>query len=120
MTIRTAVIGTGAMGRNHVRLYHDMSDSDLVAIADRDQVAAEAIARRHGVKFYTDYRAMLDAEKVDAVSICVPTTLHLEVASEVIGRGIHILVEKPIAASMEEGQAMWKGGSHGARETSQS
>ena len=106
MTIRTAVIGTGAMGRNHVRLYHDMSDSDLVAIADRDQVAAEAIARRHGVKFYTDYRAMLDAEKVDAVSICVPTTLHLEVASELIGRGIHILVEKPIAASVEEGQAI--------------
>jgi UDP-N-acetylglucosamine 3-dehydrogenase len=106
MTIRTAVIGTGAMGRNHVRLYHDMSDSDLVAIADRDEAVAEAIARRHGVKFYADYRAMLDAETVDAVSVCVPTTLHLEVASELIGRGIHILVEKPIAASVEEGQAI--------------
>ena len=106
MTIRTAVIGTGAMGRNHVRLYHDMSESNLVAVADADSETAEAIARRHGVRFYTDYRAMLDTEELDAVSICVPTTLHQRVAADVIEHGIHILVEKPIAATLEEGRAM--------------
>jgi UDP-N-acetylglucosamine 3-dehydrogenase len=104
MTIRTAVIGTGAMGRNHVRLYHDLSDSDLIAVADSDSVAAEAVARRHGVRFYTDYKAMLDTEEIHALSICVPTTLHLQVAAEVIRRGIHVLIEKPIAASVDEGQ----------------
>jgi UDP-N-acetylglucosamine 3-dehydrogenase len=106
MTIRTAVIGTGAMGRNHVRLYHDLSESNLVAVADADPVAAEVVARRHGIRLYTNYRAMLDTEDIDAVSICVPTTLHQEVASNVIERGIHILVEKPIAANEKEGQAM--------------
>ena len=106
MAIRTAVIGTGAMGRHHVRLYHDLSESELVAVADCNGEAAEAIARRHGVPFYTDYCAMLDAEEVDAVSICVPTTLHPEVASNAVHRGVHVLIEKPLAATLREGQAL--------------
>ena len=104
--IRTAVIGVGAMGRNHVRLHHNLPETELMAVADADVATGEAISRQHSVKVYTDYCAMLDAEPVEAVSICVPTTLHLEVASEVIKRGIHVLVEKPIAATVEEGQAL--------------
>jgi UDP-N-acetylglucosamine 3-dehydrogenase len=106
MRIRTAVIGTGAMGRNHVRLYHDIPESELVAIADSDSTSGELVARRHGVRFYTDYREMLDTEKIQALSVCVPTTMHCQVATEVIQRGIHVLIEKPIAASVEEGQAI--------------
>jgi len=105
-TVRTAVIGVGAMGRHHARLYHDLSGSELIAIVDADGATAKAAARRYGVKFYTDYRAMLEAEDVAAVSIAVPTTLHREVASEAIQRGIHILIEKPIAASVADGQAI--------------
>jgi UDP-N-acetylglucosamine 3-dehydrogenase len=104
MSIRTAVIGVGAMGRNHVRLYHDMPQSELVAIADADAALAEATAQRHGVRFYTDFCALLDNEEIDALSICVPTTLHLEVAAEAIRRGIHLLIEKPIAATVADGQ----------------
>ena len=63
MKIRTAVIGTGAMGRHHVRLYHDLPESELVAVADSNGATAEAMARRHSTNFYTDYRAMLDAEE---------------------------------------------------------
>jgi UDP-N-acetylglucosamine 3-dehydrogenase len=103
---RTAVIGTGAMGRNHVRLYHDLPASELVAVADIDAATAEAIGRRHGVPFYTDYREMLDKERIEALSICVPTTSHHELALEVIQRGIHVLIEKPIAATVREGQAI--------------
>ena len=104
--VRTAVIGVGAMGRHHARLYHNLPGSELVAVADADEVTGRAAAHRHGTRFYADHRAMLDAEDVEAVSICVPTTLHLDVASEVIRRGIHVLVEKPIAASVSDGQAM--------------
>jgi UDP-N-acetylglucosamine 3-dehydrogenase len=104
--IRTAVIGVGAMGRHHARLYHDLSESELVAVADAHQATGEAVARRHGTRFYSDYHAMLDAEQIEAVSICVPTTLHLEVASEAIGRGLAVLIEKPIAATAREGQAI--------------
>jgi UDP-N-acetylglucosamine 3-dehydrogenase len=106
MKIRTAVIGTGAMGRHHVRLYHDLSESELVAVADSNGATAEAMARLHSTKFYTDYRAMLDAEEIQAVSVCVPTTLHLEVAADALRRGIHVLIEKPIAASVEEGRTI--------------
>ena len=106
MSIRTAVIGVGAMGRHHARLYHDLPDSELVAIADADGALGEATARRYGTKFYIDCRAMLDAEQVEAVSVCVPTTLHREVALEAIQRGIHVLIEKPIAASVSDGQAI--------------
>ena len=106
MSIRTAVIGVGAMGRNHARLYHDLSDSQLVAVADADRAAAEAIAYRHGIRIYGDYRAMFDGENLEAVSVCVPTMLHLEVASEAIQRGIHVLVEKPIAATVSDGQEL--------------
>jgi UDP-N-acetylglucosamine 3-dehydrogenase len=104
MSIRTAVIGVGAMGRHHARLYHDLLDSELVAVADTSRASGEAIAKLYGIKFYTDCRAMLDAEEVEAVSVCVPTTLHREVALEAIRRGIHVLVEKPIAASVSDGQ----------------
>jgi predicted dehydrogenase len=94
------------MGRNHARLYHDMTDSHLVAIADSDGVAGEAVARRHGVRLYADYREMLDLEEIHAVSICVPTTLHQKVAKEAIERGLHVLIEKPIAATVEDGLAI--------------
>jgi len=106
MAVRTAVIGTGAMGRNHMRLYHEMEQSNLVAIADSDSGTAEAMAKRHGVKAYTDYCAMFDAEEIDAVSICVPTSLHFEVASEAMDRGINVLIEKPIASTIDQGQAL--------------
>jgi len=106
MTIRTAVIGAGAMGRHHARLYHELPESELVAVADHDAGAAEAVARRHAVRCYNDYRALLAAEELQAVSICVPTTLHLEVASAALERGLHVLVEKPIAATLSEGQAI--------------
>lgn len=104
--IRTAVIGVGAMGRHHARLYHDLPGSKLVAVADADEAIGKTVAHRHGTKFYADYGAMLDAEDVDAVSICVPTTWHQAVALDLIQRGIHILVEKPIAASVSDGQTM--------------
>jgi UDP-N-acetylglucosamine 3-dehydrogenase len=106
MTIRVAVIGVGAMGRNHARVYAEMPEVELVGVADPDLQAATTTARRYGTQGYDDYLRMLDEQRPAAVTIAVPTACHHEVALEVIGRGIHLLVEKPIASTVAEAQAI--------------
>ena len=102
MSLRVAVIGVGSMGRNHARVYADLPDVTLVAVADPSPASAAQAARQFGGTAYTDYLAMLDAEQPDAVTIAVPTSEHLAVALQVIERGIHVLIEKPIAHTVEE------------------
>jgi UDP-N-acetylglucosamine 3-dehydrogenase len=106
MTIRTAVIGVGAMGRNHARVYSDLPGVDLVGIADLDGKAAAAVAEKFGTQAYADFEKMLDELHPDAVSIAVPTVMHCRVATSVIRRGIHLLIEKPISFSVEEGRQL--------------
>lgn len=104
MTLKVAVIGVGAMGRNHARVYWDLAGVELVGVADASAEAVGAVARRYGTRAYTDYRRLLDEQRPDAVSIAVPTVDHLDVASEVIERGVHLLIEKPIAFSTDEAE----------------
>lgn len=103
--LRTAVIGAGNMGRNHVRTYGKLDNVDIVALADINPAAKE-LANEHGVQFYEDYQQMLDKEKPDAVSIVVPTTLHHKIGLDVIKRGIHVLIEKPIASTVAEAEEL--------------
>lgn len=100
--VRVAVIGAGVMGSNHIRVYNELPGAELVAIADTN----EAALARAGVRAYRDYRRLLDEEQLDAVSIAVPARAHHEVALACIERGIATLVEKPIAASVAEGEAL--------------
>jgi len=103
--LKAAVIGVGNMGRNHVRVYAEMEDVELVAVADPDETAAQRAIHGYRVeKLYTDYREMLDREKPDIVSVVVPTQHHSEVACETISRGIHVLVEKPLALTQTGAQ----------------
>ncbi len=102
--LKAAVIGTGMMGRNHARVYAQLEHASLVAAADSDPKALEAIARTYKVQVYTDYEQMLDEAKPDLVSVAVPTRLHREVATAVMKRGVHVFLEKPIASTVEEGQ----------------
>lgn len=104
MTLKTAVIGVGAMGANHARVYSDMPGSTLVGVSDVDSQTADKTAKRYRTNAYTDFLKMLDEQKPDAVTIAVPTVDHLAVALQVIQRGIHLLIEKPIAFSEEEGR----------------
>ncbi len=106
MTLRTAVIGVGAMGRNHARVYADMPESTLVGVADKNLEIASQIGRKYNCKSYEDYRLMLDELKPDVVTLAVPTVDHLNTAIEIIDRGIHLLIEKPIAYSMAEGETI--------------
>ena len=104
--LRAGVIGVGAIGRHHVRIYNDLNDVQLVAIADLDQARRTGIARRYKVAAYGDYRELFEREALDIVSIAVPTVLHREVALAAMARGIHVLVEKPIAATVLEADEM--------------
>lgn len=104
--IKVAVIGVGSMGKNHARIYSELPQTRLVAVADINIQAAEWVAARYGGKAYADYRQMLEREKPEAVSIAVPTALHSQVACIVVEAGAHVLIEKPIAASLEEGESI--------------
>jgi UDP-N-acetylglucosamine 3-dehydrogenase len=104
--IRTAVIGVGAMGRQHARIYKDLPNAELVAVTDTDLATAEKVSRLYGVPAFQDYRAMLDKVKPDAVSVAVPTAQHYEVVTDLLKAGCHILVEKPIAATAEHADKM--------------
>jgi len=104
--IQTGVIGVGAMGRHHARVYSELDETELVAVADVDPAQVDAMARRYRVRTYTDYREMLARERLDLVSVVVPSQLHREVALDVIEAGAHLLVEKPIAPTVEDGQAI--------------
>jgi predicted dehydrogenase len=102
MSLKTAVIGVGNMGRNHARVDWELPGVTLVGVADQNETTVRGIAERYNTKPYTEYREMLDEQKPDAVTIAVPTSSHLQVAMEVIQRGIHLLIEKPIAFNGDE------------------
>jgi len=100
--LRIAVIGVGYLGRFHALIYSRMPDVDLVGVADPDADRARAVAAEAGCAAFTSAAEL--AERVDAVSIVAPTTVHLEVAAPFLERGVHTMLEKPIAATREEGE----------------
>ena len=103
---RIGLIGLGAMGRNHLRVLEDLDVVELAAVCDLDASTANEVARRHSVPAYGSWDEMLDREKLDAVVVAVPTGLHLEAGLSVLRRGVHVLIEKPIAAGLEEGRRL--------------
>lgn len=104
--MRVAVIGVGSIGKHHARVYSELEGVQLVAVADLSDARRADAARRYKVATYSEAVELFAREQVDAVSIAVPTALHYQVALAAIERGIHVLVEKPIAATEEEAQEM--------------
>jgi predicted dehydrogenase len=102
--LRTAVVGVGYLGRFHAQKYAQLEGSQLVAVADANAEAAARVAQELNVEAVTDYRQLFD--RVDAISIAVPTPLHHAIACEALERGIHVLVEKPIATTIAEAKQM--------------
>lgn len=106
--INVGVIGVGYLGQHHARIYHDLGRESgnirLAAVVDTDAVRAERIAHNYGCTAYSDYRDILD--KVDAVSIVTPTTMHYEIAMECIKAGKNILIEKPVTTTVEEADSL--------------
>jgi predicted dehydrogenase len=104
--LRAAVIGLGAMGTNHARVYDEMPGVELAAVADVDAARVEQVSHAHPARGFSDYRRMLDEERLDLVTVAVPTRMHVDVAARVIERGIALLVEKPLAATIAEGERL--------------
>jgi predicted dehydrogenase len=104
--LKAAVIGVGSMGCHHARVYTELTETDLVAVADVSPENSARITGQYGGYAYTDYQELLRREQPDVVTIAVPTCLHREVAGAVMQAGAHVLVEKPIAATVEEGQQL--------------
>jgi len=102
--LRIGVIGVGALGRHHARLLSEMEDVKLVGVADPNEQQGRAVAEATGCRWVEDYCELLD--RVDAVTVVVPTSLHRRVAEECLSRGLPVLVEKPLAANLEDGQAL--------------
>jgi predicted dehydrogenase len=102
--IRAAVIGAGHFGREHARVYANSERARLVAVCDINESNGRPVAERHGASFFTDYREV--AGTVDAVSLAVPTVSHRSIACELLESGVAVLVEKPIARTLEEADDM--------------
>lgn len=99
--IRVAVVGVGGFGRNHVRVWRGLEGAKLVGVIDTNAERAREIAAEFGTKVISDLDA-LTAEHVDAVSLAVPTKQHAAVGCRLLDLGMDVLVEKPMAASLEE------------------
>ncbi len=106
--LKIAIIGAGIMGNLHARTYSTLHNIDLVAVCDIDKLNCEKLAGLYETKFYSDYKKLLLEESLDGVSITVPTLLHKEVALACIDQGINILIEKPLAGSVEEANQIVK------------
>jgi myo-inositol 2-dehydrogenase/D-chiro-inositol 1-dehydrogenase len=100
--LRFGLIGYGAWGSHHARAIKETPDAQLVAIAGRsDESRARAAADHPQAKLYADYREMLKAEQLDAVDVVLPSDLHYEVGKAVLESGRHLLLEKPMALSID-------------------
>ena len=99
--LAVGVVGVGYLGRFHALIYARHPDIDLVGVVDTNSDTAHSVAAEAGCVAFGDASDLLG--KVDAVSIVVPTTAHLAVARRFLGNGVHVLLEKPIAATVEEG-----------------
>jgi predicted dehydrogenase len=101
--LRIGVVGVGVMGSNHARVLAGLSNVSLAGVADPDPERSGFVARTLGCPAVATVEELLEL-KPDAVTIAAPTELHHQVALQCIARGIHVLVEKPIASTVEEGQ----------------
>ncbi|HET7421392.1 MAG TPA: Gfo/Idh/MocA family oxidoreductase [Candidatus Dormibacteraeota bacterium] len=103
---RIGLVGLGAMGRNHLRVLGELDGAELVAVCDQDAALVAAARRKYGVAGHRDWKDLYAREDIDAAIIALPTRFHLEAGRAALERGLHVLVEKPIAPSLEEGQAL--------------
>lgn len=104
MKLRVGVVGVGPMGQGHAKHYHGLPGCDLVAVADPDPAKRAEVALKTGCMAFADPKDLIG--RVDAVTIATPTITHYDIAVPFIEAGIHVLVEKPMAQSVEVAQAL--------------
>ncbi len=103
--INMAVVGVGHLGSRHLKVYSELSDKvNLIGICDVKEEETKGLADQYKVAFFKNYRDLIG--KIDAVSICVPTVNHFEVAKVFLAGGVHTLIEKPITTTIKEAQQL--------------
>jgi predicted dehydrogenase len=102
MTLRVGILGAGQAGERQAVGFHAASDTTVVAVADLAQTRAAALAQRCHATAYADWREMVETEDLDIIAVCLPHNLHVEPAVMAAARGIHVMMEKPIAATLED------------------
>jgi predicted dehydrogenase len=111
--MRAGVIGVGALGQHHARVYASLPDVELYGVADTRPGRAAEIAAPLQTRAFTDYRELFG--NVDAVSVATPTTLHASIGEEFLNRGVHVLVEKPISHTLEDADRLTAAASKNGR-----
>ncbi len=105
--LKYGVIGAGTHGENHIKCVSAANNAQLIAIADLNLSRARAMAAKYGGReVFEDYRQLLAVEEIEAVSIVLPDHLHRQVCEEAFAAGKHVLVEKPLATSVEDAEAI--------------
>jgi predicted dehydrogenase len=115
MPLKTAVIGVGSLGRHHARVHATLAEegmSEFISVVDLNEKTARTIGEERKVNWTTNWRELIG--KVDAVSLAVPTEAHCEIACGLLEAGIHVLVEKPIARTLDEADRMIKAAATGS------
>lgn len=100
------VIGVGSMGYNHVRIYSELENANLVAISDMVRGTLDKVSKEFNTVGYVDYDNILQIDDIELVNICVPTVFHHDVVMSAIEAGKNVLVEKPIASKLSEAKEM--------------
>ncbi len=98
--LRLGVVGTGAMGRHHVRILAALPEADLVGIYDQRPELAARLAEEHRTRSFTSLEEL--AGQIDAAVLAVPTYAHAQIGCRLLEAGVHLLVEKPMASTLEE------------------
>ncbi len=101
-----AVIGCGFWGKNHARIYNELENANLIAVADLNEDAACTLGERYGADHHGDPTDLIKRGDVDAISICTPTVTHAKIALEAIEAGKHVLVEKPMTSTVAEAESL--------------
>lgn len=104
---KVGVIGVGGFGKLHVQTFAQLKrDVELVGLCARTEERVVPLARQYGVDYYTDHHQLLKRDDLDAVSICLPSELHYQIARDCLLAGKHVLLEKPITSTVEEGEKL--------------
>ncbi len=102
--VNVVVIGAGLMGHRHAHAYRGIPGVVLAAMADRDPAAREHVESTFGIPCHADWRNALDTPRLDAVSICLPDSLHLDATEAACSQGLAVLLEKPIATDLADAE----------------
>ena len=100
--LKTAVIGVGYLGRFHAQKFASLEESELIGVVDTNPEQGKKVSEELDVPFYLNFEEIIN--KVDAVSIAVPTVHHYKYAKAFLANGVHVLLEKPFAETIEEAE----------------